>query len=258
MNEQPTSPDPAAQPGTGPQTPPQAPPTPPAADPRDDAIAQLRAELDEIKAQRSLPATPTLPSGPGSAVPTLGVPEPPDGLPDYGADWPQLGGMKLDSGEPAPQPWDHRERGLVVSTSDDGVTTIASPHTGEHTTIAAGAANHVSPIVPVHGRPLLGPLSSDPVAVGELGRLLATIGYATSVSEGRNPQGVVDESITAAVERFRQDFGVQEDPSAWPVDGERQARLHVGAWTWEALLRAAQRVRDAAAGDGRVIEHQRA
>jgi hypothetical protein len=39
----------------------------------------------------------------------------------------------------------------------------------------------------------------------------------------------------AAVNAFRRDYNVVEDPSGY-TEAEDDARRHVGPWTWEALL----------------------
>lgn len=78
----------------------------------------------------------------------------------------------------------------------------------------------------------------EPVA--ELASLLHELGYETSISHGENPFSVLDGSIMAAVERFRSEHGVEEDPSGFRDRAE--AAQHVGPWTWEALLRAAGKV----------------
>jgi peptidoglycan hydrolase-like protein with peptidoglycan-binding domain len=77
------------------------------------------------------------------------------------------------------------------------------------------------------------------------------------VSKGTNPNNVVDDSVLNGVRRFREAFGVEEDPSQWPVAGKEQAQLHVGAWTWEALFRAVKRQLDEAGDDARQVVHER-
>jgi hypothetical protein len=244
-----------SEPGTTDQ-PTQQPPEqqPPTAQPPSE-VEQLRAQVAQLEAERA--AAAPVASGPARPGGTLGVPERPEGLPDYAADWPQEGGLKLDDGQPAPQPWDLRAHGLKIGTDNDGSAVVTDPRSGEITNLAAGAPDTVSPIVPVHGRPLLGPLSSDP-SVAELGSLLAALGIETSVSEGTNPNNVVDDSVLNGVRRFREAFGVEEDPSQWPVAGKEQAQLHVGAWTWEALFRAVKRQLDEAGDDARQVVHERA
>jgi hypothetical protein len=214
-----------------PEDQPQQPPTPtgqPPAQPpaQDDSarVAELERQVAELREQAQPPK--------GN---TVGIPEPPSDL-DFD-EWPKEGGL----GEDHPQPWDLKAQGLQVGNANDGTTTIAAPHTGDVTVLEPGAPDTVSPVVVSHNRPLLGPLSSDP-SVAELGAMLAKVGIETSVSRGENPNNVVDESVLAGVERFRDAYDVQEDPSQWPVQGKEQSRLHIGPWTWEAIQRAAARV----------------
>jgi hypothetical protein len=141
---------------------------------------------------------------------------------DY-ASWPVKGGTD------APQPWDLAGQGIP-------------PHELQ---LEPGAPNTVAPIVVDHGMPILTSGSGGP-EVHELGRLLAGLGYETSVSRGENPFGILDPTVLAAVERFRQDYGVEEDPTGFGGNhdaGRVTARNHVGPWTWEALIRAAERER---------------
>ncbi|HET7120306.1 MAG TPA: hypothetical protein VFI17_03520 [Solirubrobacterales bacterium] len=72
----------------------------------------------------------------------------------------------------------------------------------------------------------------------ELCACLGRLGYETSVSRGENALAVFGAAERTAVERFRADYGVQEDPaiiSATTPDA-------VGPWTWEALFRLVNRV----------------
>ena len=82
------------------------------------------------------------------------------------------------------------------------------------------------------------------IASGEAGedvelacRLLAYAGYETSVSRGENPLAVWGESERQAVDAFRRDYGIEEDPAvvSATVTGV------VGPWTWEALYRVGRR-----------------
>lgn len=86
-----------------------------------------------------------------------------------------------------------------------------------------------------HSRATLTSGSAGP-DVAELCELLRRLGYETSYSQGENPFAILAASELAAVERFRSDYGVQEDPSAFAA---HEAANHVGPWTWEALNRAA-------------------
>lgn len=184
-------------------------------------------------------------------------------LPDYARDWPKRGGLG------GPQPWDLRAQGITVAIEAEGdpskppkVVVLDSDR--DEIELAPGAADVVSPIVPVHGRPWLAPGSIDvgpgPAAAGavaELGQLLALLGYESSVSRGVNHLGVFDDSLAAAVERFCADYDVAEDPSQFQRNGQALAQTHVGPWVWEAVLRAAERVEAEADDDRRQLAHAR-
>jgi hypothetical protein len=137
------------------------------------------------------------------------------------ADWPQ----KEDT---RPQPWD--------------LDTIGVPkHQRE---LDAGAPNTVSPVVIRHSYPILTSGSAGAV-VNELASRLHLLGYVTDISKGENPFAIVTDKIMSAVESFREDYGVKEDPT--PYGGNTQsardrAALTIGPFTWEALLRASERV----------------
>jgi hypothetical protein len=236
-----------------PQPPAQEPPASARADSPSGDTAELLErlrQLEEQLAERDQQKPAGVGFGPAQAASEPDVPKPPEQLPDYAGEWPAKGGLD------GPQPWDLHNLGLKVGTADDGSVTVTSPHTGGIVQLQPGAPDTVSPIVPAHGRPPLGPGSASP-AVRELGELLAVLGYETSVSRGQNPQGNFDESIAAAVDRFRTDYGVEEDPSQFPRDGRANAQSHVLAWTWEAILRAAGREREAAESDRRQLAHAR-
>lgn len=143
------------------------------------------------------------------------------------ADWPQKGG------EGDAQPWDLDKLGVSKSDRD----------------LEPGAPDTVSPVVIRHSRPTLTSGSAHPI-VADLGRRLSELGYANSVSEGTNALGVVDESIMNAVERFREDYGVEEDPT--PFGGTTTAAVLraaqiIGPYTWEAIVRASDRDEEQAA-----------
>lgn len=185
-------------------------------------------------------------------------------LPDYAADWPRKGGF----GD-APQPWDLQAQGITVATPAPADPAGPAPATtvlqgGKETELAAGAPNTVAPIVVDHGRPILtsgsidvGPGPAIAGAVTELGQLLGLLGYPNSVTRGTNPFGVVDDSILGAVEKFRDDYDVREDPSSWSRNGRANAESHIGPWTWEGILRAAERVEADADADRRQLAHVR-
>jgi hypothetical protein len=130
-------------------------------------------------------------------------------------------------GYDGPQPWDHKELGIDPAAIQN---------------LDPGAPNTVTPVVS-HSYPILTSGSAHPV-VHELGRKLAELGYANSVSRGTNPFGAVDETILAAVDQFRSRHGIEEDPSgfggATPA-GRRNAAAHIGPWTIEGILRAHER-----------------
>jgi peptidoglycan hydrolase-like protein with peptidoglycan-binding domain len=95
-----------------------------------------------------------------------------------------------------------------------------------------------------HGRPILSGGSAG-APVFELASLLHELGYETDVTRGLNALGVLGASEMGAVERFRADYGVREDPSGFggeTEDARRIAANHVGPWTWEALLRLTGRI----------------
>lgn len=136
-------------------------------------------------------------------------------------DWPRAKGMGL-------QPWDVRALGITVTP-------------GEPVEM---------PVRPDHGRPVLTSGSGGP-SVAELGRLLGKLGYENSVSRGQNPFSVLYPDLMAAVEQFRRDYDIAEDPTGFGGDnpaGQHEAQKHVGPWTWAAILRVADRegVREAA------------
>ena len=108
----------------------------------------------------------------------------------------------------------------------------------------AGAPNTVSPVVIRHSYPILTSGSAGAV-VNELASRLHLLGYVTDISKGENPFAIVTDKIMSAVESFREDYGVKEDPT--PYGGNTQsardrAALTIGPFTWEALLRASERV----------------
>lgn len=131
--------------------------------------------------------------------------------------WPVKGG----TGQP--QPWDLQAHGIP----QPGVTRDFLP---------GGAADELSPVVVAHSKPILQPGTAG-TSVVELGQLLATIGYPNSISKGVNHAFSFDDTIMAAVDAFKRDFHVSEDPSQFPGV---QVETTVGPWLWEALLRAAK------------------
>jgi hypothetical protein len=160
----------------------------------------------------SNPGTSAEPAAPEPEAPVAAEPE--SQPVDKFADWPAQGGIGQ------PQPWDLAELGL--DPRDDDART---------------------PVEPRAGLPLL-TYGSQGAEVRQLGQGLAELGYPNSVSEGTNPYGLYDESVHRAVESFRRDYDVAEDPSAFIRDGKTQATTHAGPWTQEAVLRACARAND--------------
>jgi peptidoglycan hydrolase-like protein with peptidoglycan-binding domain len=108
-----------------------------------------------------------------------------------------------------------------------------------------GGGDTVSPIVPRAGLELLTYGSQGP-AVRDLAVRLGELGYSNSISRGSvdNAFNVYDESVASAVEAFRRDYDVAEDPSQFGRDPRASAISHVGPWTTEAILRASDRERE--------------
>jgi peptidoglycan hydrolase-like protein with peptidoglycan-binding domain len=145
---------------------------------------------------------------------------------DRYADWPVKGGGDTDT----PQPWDLKGQG--ISAADQAELGDGDPDT-------------VSPIVPRAGLELLTYGSQGP-AVRDLAVRLGELGYSNSISRGSvdNAFNVYDESVASAVEAFRRDYDVAEDPSQFGRDPRASAISHVGPWTTEAILRASDRERE--------------
>ncbi|MFL5901247.1 MAG: peptidoglycan-binding protein [Solirubrobacterales bacterium] len=99
-------------------------------------------------------------------------------------------------------------------------------------------------ITVAHEMPILASGSAG-APVFELCGMLAELGYETDVTRGTNAFGVFGPAEAAAVERFRQEHGVLEDPTGFggeSADAVRLAAAHVGPWTWEALRRATGKI----------------
>lgn len=138
------------------------------------------------------------------------------------ADWPQKGDQRE-------QPWDLDALGVPNSDRE----------------LEPGTPNTVSPVVIRHSYPLLASGSAG-APVAELAARLHLLGYATDIAEGKNPFSILTTNVMSAVERFREEHNVREDPTAYGGDteaGRRQANEVVGPYTWEALLRASERAR---------------
>lgn len=133
-------------------------------------------------------------------------------------------------GYDGPQPWDHQALGI-----DPTKVQALEP----------GKPNTVTPTVS-HNHPILTSGSAHPV-VHELGRILGDLGFENSVTRGENPFGTVDGTILAAVDQFRNRYGVQEDPTGFGGNtpaGRRDAASHIGPWTIEGILRAHEHHRE--------------
>lgn len=140
----------------------------------------------------------------------------------YG-DWPTKGSADQ------PQPWDLDAQGVSATERQ----------------LEPGAPDTVSPLQPREGLPMLAQGSQGP-EVRRIAVALGELGYSNSISRGSidNAYNVVDDSVLAAIEAFRRDYNVAEDPSQFPRDPQANAASHIGPWTQEAILRAAERAED--------------
>jgi len=183
-----------------------------------EGLQQKFADLEQLVSSGQLTATPP------DAVIQAKV----DDLRAVFADWPVEGG-KLEGvpddedGKPV-HPWNLRDLGLPVP----GVTRDFLPP----------GPNLLAPIVVSHSHGTLIPGTAG-TEVEALGSLLGRVGYPNSISRGVNHAFAFDESLLAAVQSFRRDYHVQEDPSGFPPD--HRPEIYVGPWTWEAIERVAAR-----------------
>ncbi len=161
------------------------------------------------------------PAGAGLGLGALAPQQPAAGtLRQQYADWPQ-------KGETRPQPWDLDAVGIPKHERE----------------LDPGAPDTISPVVLRHSYPILASGSAGAV-VNELAARLSLLGYPTDISKGENPFGIVTPEVMAAVEKFREDYGVKEDPTPYGGNTEStrtRAALTVGPYTWEAVLRASER-----------------
>lgn len=137
------------------------------------------------------------------------------------ADWPQPADTRA-------QPWDLDAIGIPKHERE----------------LAPGAPDTISPIVIRHSYPILASGSAGAV-VNELASRLHLLGFDTDISKGENAFGVVTDKVMAAVEAFREAYGVKEDPTPYGGNTEStrtRAALTIGPFTWEALIRASDRV----------------
>jgi len=160
------------------------------------------------------------------------------------ADWPKKGGID------APQPWDLRGQGYDVGRDDEtGAVTLTHRESGKITRVEPGDPDPVKPIIVGHDRPNLAP-GSQGGEVHELAQLLAELGYPNKISRGENPLNLYDESVEAAVQQFREDYDIAEDPASYR-GRQAQANVTAGPYTWEAAFRAVGRQRAAQEKDER-------
>lgn len=136
------------------------------------------------------------------------------------ADWPQKDDQR-------PQPWDLDTLGIPKADRD----------------LEPGSPNTIAPIVIRHRCPTLGSGAAGPM-VADLAVRLHALGYATSIARGENPYAVLDHSVLTAVETFRREYGVEEDPTPYGGRSNQavaEAASYVGPYTWEALIRVSDR-----------------
>jgi hypothetical protein len=141
------------------------------------------------------------------------------------ADWPQKGDQRA-------QPWDLDAVGIARSDRE----------------LAPGAPDTVSPVVIRHSYPIL-TSGSGGAAVAELASRLHLLGYVTDLARGENPFATVTSDVLSAVEKFREDYGVQEDPTPYGGNTDRsrsRAANTIGPFTWEGVIRASDRLLQAA------------
>ena len=125
-----------------------------------------------------------------------------------------------------PQPWDHDALGIPRDQRDQ----------------VGNNPNRVTPTI-THPYPIL-TTGSAHQCVHELGRKLGELGFANSVSEGKNPFGTVDQTVMSAVNSFRAHYGVIPDPRPYGGDtpaGRQLAGNHIDPWTTQAILAAHKR-----------------
>lgn len=142
------------------------------------------------------------------------------------ADWPQPNDQRA-------QPWDSKKNGTVREDHD---RLLDNP----------GSINDVAPVVISHSMPILssGSGGEQSTFVRELARRLHILGYQTDIGTGNNPYGIVTQSVMGAVDQFRNDHNVEEDPGGFGGDnakGRDKAASHIGPYTWEAIIRASER-----------------
>lgn len=122
-----------------------------------------------------------------------------------------------------PQPWDHDALNIPREERDQ----------------VGSGRNTITPVIS-HPYPILTSGSAHQ-CVHELGRKLGDLGYPNTVSRGENPFGNVDQSVLGAVQTFRQQYGIQPDPSGFGGNtpaGRTAAEGHLDPWTVEGILRA--------------------
>lgn len=136
------------------------------------------------------------------------------------ADWPQPGDTR-------PQPWDLDAAGVPE----------------EDRKLAPGARDTASPVVIRHSYPIVS-LGSQGSVVSDLAGRLHLLGYESDITRGENKFSSLTESVMGAVDKFREDYNVQEDPTPFggnTAKARERAAAIVGPYTWEAILRASER-----------------
>jgi hypothetical protein len=141
------------------------------------------------------------------------------------ADWPQKDDAR-------PQPWDLDQVGIAKHERE----------------LEPGAPDTISPVVIRHSYPIL-TTGSGGAAVSELASRLNILGYKSDIARGENPFSTLTQDVMSAVEEFREDYHVEEDPTPYGGNTSRsrqRAANTVGPYTWEALVRASDRALHAA------------
>jgi hypothetical protein len=108
------------------------------------------------------------------------------------------------------------------------------PHPGYDGSVQPWEASNPPELTHDKGLLTSGEVGEDVI---ELCALLARLGFQTSIARGQNPHAVYDESIAGAILAFRQAYGIRENPEIVAAT----IPSVVGPWTWEALIRAADK-----------------
>jgi hypothetical protein len=179
--------------------------------------AQQAAAAAQDAAEQALQGSQPTPKGSPPAVPgQASMPTKREAF----STWPRKGDLR-------PQPWDLDA--LEISP--------------EMAKLAPGARDTVSPVVIHHSYPILS-LGSQGSTVADLAGRLHLLGYDTDITRGENMFNTLTESVMGAVDQFREDYNVQEDPTPYggrTAKAAERAAAIVGPYTWEAILRASER-----------------